>query len=112
MRRALGGLVVEAYESGERSLEEKNYRVALAYFDLAAAGSSNPAWAHYQRARAYAMLADRRNTLAELKVSLAGGFHEPSALEAPEFQSLHGQPEFQSLATEWTQAAEKEKSKP
>jgi predicted esterase len=112
VRRALGGLVVEAYESGEHSLEEKNYHIALLYFDLAAAGSSNPAWAHYQRARAYAMLADRKNTLAELKVSLAGGFHEPSALESPEFQSFHGQPEFQSLSAEWTLAAEKEKSKP
>jgi len=112
VRRALGGLVVEAYEAGEQSLNERNYRSALLYFDLAAAGSSNPAWAHYQRARAYAMLADRKNTLAELKVSLAGGFHEPLALESPEFQGFHGQPEFQSLSAEWTLAAEKEKSKP
>ena len=74
VRRALGGLVVEAYESGQRNLEEKNYRVALIYFDLAGAGSANPAWAHYQRARAYAMLADRKKMIGELKVSLAGGF--------------------------------------
>jgi hypothetical protein len=87
VRRALGQLVVEAYESGQRSLEEKNYRAAVAYFDLAAAGSANPAWAHYQRARAYAMLADRKKMLAELKLSLAGGFHETSALEAAEFQA-------------------------
>jgi hypothetical protein len=112
VRRALGGLVVEAYESGEHSLEEKNYHIALLYFDLAAAGSSNPAWAHYQRARAYAMLADRKNTLAELKVSLAGGFHEPSALESQEFQIFNGQPEFQSLSAEWARAADKKRSKP
>lgn len=111
-RRTLGGLVVEAYESGEHSLAEKNYHIALLYFDLAAAGSSNPAWAHYQRARAYAMLADRKNTLSELKISLAEGFHEPSALEAPEFQSLHGQPQFQSLSAEWTLASEKDESRP
>ena len=112
LRRALGQLVIEAYESGQRSLEEKNYRAAVIYFDLAAAGSANPAWTHYQRARAYAMLADKKNTLAELKLSLAGGFHEASALEAAEFQAFQGQPEFQALAAEWRLAAEKERAKP
>jgi len=112
LRRALGQLVIEAHESGQRSLEEKNYRAAVVYFDLAAAGSANPAWAHYQRARAYAMLADKKNTLAELKLSLAGGFHEASALEAAEFQAFQGQPEFQALAAEWKLAAEKERAKP
>jgi hypothetical protein len=112
VRRALGQLVVEAYESGQRTLDEKNYRVALVYFDLAAAGSANPAWAHYQRARAYAMLADRKNLLVELKLSLAGGFHETSALEAAEFQAFQGLAEFQALAAEWKEAAETEKAKP
>ena len=42
LHRALGQLVIEAYESGQRSLEEKNYRAAVVYFDLAAAGSANP----------------------------------------------------------------------
>jgi predicted esterase len=110
--RALGGLVVAAYEGGQRCLEEKNYRAALAYFDLAAAGSANPAWAHYQRARAYAMLTDKKNTLVELKTSLAGGFHESSALDASEFQNFRGQPEFQALAEEWKVAADKEKVQP
>jgi len=84
----------------------------VVYFDLAAAGSANPAWAHYQRARAYAMLADKKNTLAELKLSLAGGFHEAASLEATEFQAFQGQPEFQALAAEWKLAAEKERAKP
>ena len=112
LRRALGQLVVEAYESGQRSLEEKNYHAAAAYFDLVAAGSANLAWAHYQRARAYAMLVDRKKMLAELKLSLAGGFHDPSALEAAEFQPFQGQEGFQALAAEWKEAAEKEKAKP
>ena len=79
VRRALGRLVVEAFELAQRSLDEKNYRAAVIYFDLLAAGVAKPAWAHYQRARAYAMLADRKNMLAELKLSLAGGFHDASA---------------------------------
>ncbi len=111
-RRALGGLVIEAYESGQHSMEEKNYRAALAYFDLAAAGSANPSWAHYQRARAYAMLSDKKGMLAELRLALAGGFHDTSALSAGEFQSFQGLAEFQALAAEWKAAGEKEGSRP
>jgi predicted esterase len=112
VRRALGELVVEAYESGQRTMDSKNYRAAVLYFDLAAAGSANPGWAHYQRARAYAMMPDRKKMLAELKVALAGGFHEISAMDAAEFQAFRGQPEFQALAAEWKLAAEKDKAKP
>jgi hypothetical protein len=112
VRRALGALVVEAYESGQRCMDEKNYGAALVYFDLVSAGSGNPAWAHYQRARAYAMLSDRKNMLAELRLSSAGGFHETSALEAAEFQAFQQQPEFQALVAEWRQTGEKEESKP
>ena len=54
-------------------MESKDYRAALAYFDLAAAGSANPAFAHYQRARAYAMLGNKKGTLAELRLALAAG---------------------------------------
>lgn len=109
LRRALGQLVVEADELGQHNLDERNYRVALVYFDLAAAGSANPAWAYYQQARAYAMLADRKNMLAELRLSLASGFHGASALEASEFQAFQELAEFKALAAEWKKAAEKER---
>lgn len=112
VRRALGGLVISAYESGQHSMEGKNYRAALAYFDLAAAGSANSAFAHYQRARAYAMLGEKKGTLAELRLALAGGFHDASALGVVEFQSFQGQAEFQALAAEWKAAGEKERPGP
>ena len=82
--------MIAAYESGQHSMESKDYRAALAYFDLAAAGSANPAFAHYQRARAYAMLGNRKGTLAELRLALAAGFHDESALSAGEFQVFSG----------------------
>ncbi len=112
MRRALGGLVIAAYESGQHSMEDKNYRAALIYFDLAGVGSANPDFAHYQRARAYAMLGNKKGTLAELRLALAGGFHDPSALSAGEFQSLQALAEFQALAAEWKAAGEKERVNP
>ena len=58
------------------------------------------------------MLAEKKKMLTELRLSLAGGFHDSSALEADEFQRFQGQPEFQALAAEWNVAAKKEKAKP
>jgi predicted esterase len=104
VRRALGGLVIAAYESGQHSMEQKDYRAALAYFDLAAAGAANPAFARYQRARAYAMLGNMKGALTELRLALAAGFHEASALDGEEFQALRGSTEFQELATKWKAA--------
>jgi len=105
VRRALGGLVIDAYESGQHSIEQKNYRAALVYFGLVAAGAANPAFAHYQRARTYAMLGNKKGTVTELRLALAGGFHEASALDAGEFQALQGLGEFQALTQEWKAAA-------
>jgi dienelactone hydrolase len=103
MRRAISGLVVQAYESGQRSMEQKNSSAALLYFDLASAGSENPAWAHFQRARVYATLPDKKKMLAELHLCLAEGFHEAAALDSAEFQAYREQPEFQALMSEWKQ---------
>jgi dienelactone hydrolase len=101
VRRALGGLVVQAYEAGEESLEDNNYRSALHFFDLAAAGSAQPGWAHYQKARAYAMTASKKDMLSELRLSSKEGFHEADALDAAEFQPYRADQEFQSLTEEW-----------
>jgi hypothetical protein len=104
-RRALSGLVIQAYESGQDSMERKNYSVALRYFDLAAAGSANPAWAHYQRARIYAITSDRKSMLSELRKCLAAGVHHASALDSEEFQRYRDQPGFQAVADEWKRKA-------
>ncbi len=101
LRRALAGLVVQAYEAGDRSLEQKDYRSALLYFDVAAAGSANPGWAHYQRARTFAMSSNKKDMLAELRLCSKGGFHDADALNAAEFQPYREEREFQALAAEW-----------
>jgi hypothetical protein len=106
LQRALGNLVIQAFESGQRRLEEKDYRTALQYFDLAAAGSHSLGWVHYQRARAYAGLSNKKQMFAELKSSLGAGFHPPSALDTPEFTSFNKDPEFQSITAEWNKSAE------
>lgn len=106
-RRALSGLVVQAYEAGEGSLAGKNYSVGLRYLDLAAAGSVNPAGAYYERARIYAIMSEKKNMLAEIKKCIAAGVHNPAALDAEEFQRYRDDREFRSLVEEWkTKAAQ------
>jgi dienelactone hydrolase len=112
VRRALGQLVVQAYESAQNSMDHKDYRSALLYFDLVSAGSEKSGWAHYQRARIYAMSSDRKNMLAELRNSLAGGFHNHSALEVAEFQHYREQDEFQAIMSQWKEAEKNEPAQP
>jgi len=104
-RRALQGLVVQAYESGDDSMDRKAYSVALRYFELAAAGSANPAWAHYQRARIYALTSDKKSMLSELKECIAAGVHNSSALDLEEFQRYRDQPDFKNVEEEWKKKA-------
>jgi hypothetical protein len=101
VRRALSELVVQAYESGEFSLQKKDYNAALACFHLAAAGSRKPGHAHYQRARAYALSSHKREMFAELRLALSEGYHEPSALDGDEFRPYREDADFQALASEW-----------
>ena len=103
--RALSGLVVQAYESGQENMERKNYSVALRYFDLAATGSANPAWAYYQRARVYAITSEKKSMLSEIKKCIAAGVHDPSALDSEEFRRYDKDHEFQSLVEEWKKRA-------
>ncbi|HVO59282.1 MAG TPA: hypothetical protein VMT53_00020, partial [Terriglobales bacterium] len=102
LARALGGLVIQAFESSQRSMEQKDFQGALQYLELAAAGSDDLGWVHFQRARAYAGGADKNHMLAELKLSLAAGFDAPTALDAAEFAAYREDPQFQKLASEWT----------
>ena len=99
-RRALGQLVVQAFELAQRSMEEKKYALALQYFDVAALGSKHPEWAHYHRARAYALMSDKKKMLSELRLAIAGGVEDASALETEEFQPYRAQPEFEALISQ------------
>ncbi len=105
LRRALSQLVVQAYDSGETCLEKRNFNAAVGYFHLAAEGSSNPGFAHYQQARAWAAGSHRKEMMAELRLALSGGYHESSALDADEFRMYRADTDFQVLAADWKKAA-------
>jgi dienelactone hydrolase len=101
LRRALTQLVIQAYDAGQTSMQKKDYSAALAFFRLAAEGSTSPAFAHYQRARVYAMSSRKKEMLAELRLSLSQGFHEPSALDDDEFRPYREDTDFQAVAADW-----------
>lgn len=104
LRRALSQLVVQAYDSGQICMEKRDFDTALACFHLAEAGSTNPGFAHYQRARVYALKAQRKEMLSELRLALPGGYHEPSALDADEFTPYRRDSDFEALTADWKQA--------
>jgi hypothetical protein len=101
LRRALSQLVVVAYDTGQICLQKKDYNAAMAFFHLAAEGSNNPAFAHYQRARACAMSSRKEEMMAELRLALSGGYHEPSALDGDEFRPYREDADFKALAADW-----------
>lgn len=103
--RALTELVVRAYDSGQSCMQKKDYESALAFFRLAAEGSNNSAFAHYQRARVYAMSSRKKEMLTELRLALSGGFHDSSALDGDEFRPYREEAGFQALAAEWKRSA-------
>ncbi len=105
-RRALSGLVVEAFEGGQFAISQKKYDIALQFFDLAVSGSDNPGWAYFQRACVYAITSDKKHMLAELKQASSDGYHDVLALNAPEFQPFQSDPDFQEILRAWAAEAD------
>ncbi len=64
-------------------------------------GSTNPAFAHYQRGRVYAMSSHKAEMLTELRLASSQGFHEPSALDGDEFMPYRNDADFEALAADW-----------
>lgn len=100
-RRALSGLVVEAFEGGQFAIRQKKYDIALRFFDLVASASDNPGWACFQRARVYAITSDKKHMIEELKQASSDGYRNVAALNAPEFQPFQSEPDFQEISRDW-----------
>lgn len=100
-RRALSGLVVEAFEGGQYAITQKKYDIALNFFDLAVSGSNNPGWGHFERARVYAITSDKKHMFIELQQASSDGYHDIAALNSPEFQPFQSDPDFQEVLRAW-----------
>jgi len=67
LKRALGGILVEAMESGQERLEAKNLALASDYFQLASDADPDSSWALSNLATTRALSGDRKGTLEALR---------------------------------------------
>lgn len=97
LRRAVGAVFAEAYDSGFTMLDSKNYRAAAAYFELATlAAPKAAAPMHYNAAAAYCLAGDKKQAMRTLRQAVAEGFNDRARLEADhDFDRLRSSPEFQ-----------------
>jgi len=99
LRRAVGAVFAEAYDSGFTMLDSKNYRAAATYFELATfAAPKASAQMHYHAAAAYCLAGDRKQSMRVLRQAVAEGFNDRARLEADrDFDRLRSSPEFQAV---------------
>jgi len=100
LRRALGAVFAQAYDSGYTMLDNKNYRAAATYFELATfAAPKVSAEMHYKAAAAYCLAGDRKQSMRLLRQAVAEGFHDRARLEQDkDFDALRSSAEFQAVA--------------
>jgi len=101
LKRALGGVMVEAMETGCRLLDQKDARKARDYFELASVAAPDSAWVLSNTAVARAMDGDRKGALAALRQAKT---HSTAPVrfvawlkDEPAFERLRGTPEFTAL---------------
>jgi len=99
IRRAQGAVIGYAYDSGMTLMDNKNYRAAALYFELATlAGPKSSAGLHYHAAAAYSLAGDKKQALRILRQAVAEGFDDRVRLEKdPDFERLRSTPEFEAL---------------
>jgi dienelactone hydrolase len=96
-QRALYQEFAHASETGGHLLDSKDYRMALVMYDVIVSNAKQAPGAHLQKARALAAMGDKKKSIEELRLSVRDGLTGPANLEQPEFASLHGDPQFQSI---------------
>ena len=100
-RRALAGVFVAAGESGDESLNAKNFALAKDYFQLATVAEPDSAGALKELATAQALSGDRKGAYETLRRAREKS-KDLAAFsvwlnEEPAFVKLHGDPQFRAL---------------
>lgn len=100
LKRALAGVFVSAFESGDGAMEKKEYRTAASYFSVAAEARPDAEWPLRQLAMAQALDKDRKaavETLRRIKPVDPAEFQKWLATE-PAFFEMRGRSDFLDLA--------------
>jgi predicted esterase len=100
-KRALAGIFVEAMETGQERLDDKDFSHARTYFELAAYADPESLWALSQVAATCALEGDRKGALDALRRTKEKS-KDPAAFSAwladePAFAKLRDTSEFRAL---------------
>jgi hypothetical protein len=101
-------LLVRCLDLGEQALQERQYALAIAYFDLALEVTSRKAELYYRVASAFALDGDQKQALASLRAARREGFDDLARLrDDAAFASLREDPDFKALLSPSAAGAQK-----
>ena len=100
-RRAVSDLFATAYEAGQGRVRNGDASTAELYFQVAATVAPDAPSPHYELAKVYVKLGDKKRALREIEQSVAKGLKNASLLkDSPELAPLRDEPRFQELIAE------------
>ena len=98
LRRTLSHILSQAIEMGQQAIRDRDYALAITYFDLAIDYARAAPLAHFEKARALALSGHNKEVLPSLRKAVETGLGDPTLIvNAPEFASLKENPEFQQI---------------
>jgi hypothetical protein len=103
LERTVGGLFIAMQENGRQLMDDKQYRAAESYFQLAAEARPSWSWPHTSLAQCHALMGDKKAALRDLKRALETGLSAAGLTElvksSPKLAALMDTPEYQKLLT-------------
>ncbi len=98
LRRALGQVLVQAYETAQHFEQEKQPAWAARSYEVAAEATPANMELTYKIASIWASAGDKKKSLAALRRAVTLGFHNMQALAADKhFDSIRNLPEFKAI---------------
>jgi hypothetical protein len=98
LRRTLLHILSQSIEMGQQAIRNKEYALAITYFDLAIEYARAAPLAHFEKARALALAGRDKDVLPALRKAVETGFADAGMIEtAPEFSALKEQPDFRDI---------------
>ena len=98
LRRTLSHILSQAIEMGQQAIRDRDYALAITFFDLAIDYARAAPLAHFEKARALALSGHNKDVLPSLRKAVETGLGDPTLIvNAPEFASLKQNPEFQQI---------------
>jgi tetratricopeptide (TPR) repeat protein len=98
LRRTLSQILSQAIEMGQQAIRDREYALAITYFDIAIDYARAAPLAYFEKARALALTGRNKDVLLLLRKAVETGLGDASLIaNAAEFNSLKDDPEFRQV---------------